>query len=327
MTETTLVSEVQVRDAISMPEVLEIVEKNFIADGRDELINPSKLRMDLGEDGGWPNHNAIFVTMPTYVDWVPATGVKIINGFWDNVGTDYPTMSAIIVLVDMEYGTFDAILEGSHITGLRTGAQTAIGAKYLAASDASTVSVYGAGTQGRNQALAMDEIMDVEQFTIYDEIPEATEAYLDEMAPQLSGDLVAVDDPEDAADSDVLVTVTTADEPFVEPEWIEPGTLVAALGSYQEVADGVITGADKIVVDHVEQSLHAGNLKPLVDRDEIGAENIYGTLGDITNGTTAGREDDDEVILYVPFGLAAHDVAVAAAVQDTVEGDTSTFSF
>lgn len=314
MVTTSLLAERDIHDLTSMREAIEIVERNFAEDAEGRIINPAKLRMDLGEDGDWPDRNAVVVSMPAYVDWVETAGLKIINGFWDNVDTDLPTMSGLILLVDMNRGTFQAVMEGAYLTGLRTGAQAAVGAKHLSTPDPETATIYGAGTQGRNAAYALDEAMDLDLIKVYDTREEALARYIADVEPEIETDLRTVTEPKAGADSDVIVTVTTATEPFIEREWLKDGAVIAALGTNQEVGDDVIRDADKIVVDHVEQSLHAGNLEPLVETGELTAEDVYGTIGEVVAGQKRGRDDDDEIVLYVPFGLAAHDIAIGKRV-------------
>jgi ornithine cyclodeaminase/alanine dehydrogenase len=329
MIETSLLAEQDIEEYTSMGEAIDVVERNFAEDAEGRIINPSKLRMDLGEDGDWPNENAVVVSMPGYVDWVETAGVKLINGFWDNVKRDLPTMSSLIVLVDMSRGTFQVVMEGAHITGLRTGAQAAVGAKHLATQDATTASVYGAGTQGRNTAFALDEALDIDTMRIFDPREDALERYVEEVGPKVDMDVQPIHDPEEGGDADVIVTVTTANEPFLKREWIEDGAVIAALGTNQEVDDDIVRDADKIVVDHIEQSLHAGNLKPAVERGELSEEDLYGTIGEIIAGQKHGREADDEIFLYVPFGLAAHDIAIGKRVYEkaTADGRGSSFEF
>jgi len=329
MTETTLLSEHDVRSLTTMREAIEVVETNFREAAKGRVVNPSKLRMALGEDGGWPGKNAVIVSMPAYVGWVDTAGVKLINGFWDNVGTKLPTMSGLIALVDMDTGAFQAVLEGAYLTGLRTGAQAAVGTKYLAKSSTREVSIFGAGVQGKNCARAVDAAMSADVIRVFDPVPEARAAFTEEMEAEIETPLEAVGEAEAAADADVIITVTTANDPFLEADWLRDGVTIAALGTNQEVADDIVRGTDRIVVDHIEQSLHAGNLHPFVERGELSADDIHATIGEVIVGQCSGRETEDERVLYVPFGLAAHDIVIGKHVYEAAieEGTPETFAF
>jgi len=312
MYETLLLSKSDIEELITIDDVIKVVEKTYKEFAEGRVINPPKLSLDLGESGAWPNYNAFINAMPAYVGWLDIAGLKWAGGFWDNVKRGLPSISALILLVDPRTGIFKAVMEGAYITALRTGAATAVGVKYLARKDSKIVGIYGAGTQGRFQALALSKVMKIEQLKIYDIRKEAMERYIKEMSSKLNTEITPVDIPEEAADADIVITVTTSKIPFLKSEWIKEGTLIAALGSYQELCDDTIKKANKIVVDHVQQCLHRGALKTLAERGEINENDIYATIGEIVAKKKPGRTSDDEIILYVPIGIGALDVAVAA---------------
>ena len=115
-------------------------------------------------------------------------------------------------------------------------------------------------------------------------------------------------------ESDIIVTLTTSRQPFLKPEWIREGHLIAALGSYQELYDDAIKKANKIIVDHIEQALRRGYLKKLVEKGNITEKDIYVTIGEIIIVLKRGRENNNEIILFVPIGTGMLDVAVAEII-------------
>jgi alanine dehydrogenase len=116
--------------------------------------------------------------------------------------------------------------------------------------------------------------------------------------------------------SDIVVLVTTAKEPFVSEEWIDQGTIVLAMGSFQQTEDAFITSADKIVVDFWEQACHRGELKNLVEQKKITHKDLYAEVGDIVAGATSFSPNAKERILVIPGGLGAHDIYIAHYIFD-----------
>lgn len=314
--ETILLSKREIEGLLTIGEVIEVVEKTYNDLGEGRAINPAKLCLDLGESGNWPNYNAFVDAMPAYVGWLDMAGLKWVGGFWSNVERGLPSISAMILLIDPRTGVFKAVMEGAYITALRTGAATAVGAKYLARKDSKVVGIYGAGTQGRFQALALSKVVKMEQLKIYDIRKDAMGKYVEEIGGKISAKVIPVETPEEAADADIVITATSSKTPFLKCEWIKEGTLVVAIGSSQELYDDAIKRADKIIVDHIEQGLHRATLKALVEKGELNGSDIYATIGEIVANKKIGRVSDKEIILYVPTGIGALDVAVATIAYE-----------
>jgi len=314
---TLILDDREIFDLITPKEVVEACEKTWAEFALGRVLNPPKLTLDLGETGNWPRLSAYVNAMPAYADWLKVAGLKWAGGFFNNWRVGLPTISAVVLLIDPYNGMFKAIMEGATITALRTAAQTAIGIKHLARKDAKSVGIYGAGTQARYHIYVLSHMYPNITFKIYDIKEEAIKRTLDllERKFKVEANIEVCKEPKECAtDVDVIVTLTTAQQPFLKPEWVRKGHLIAALGSYQEVYDGVIKAADKIVADHVEQVLHRGCLKKLVERGEITEKNIYASIGEIIAGLKPGRENPDEMILFVPIGTGMLDVAVAEIV-------------
>lgn len=304
----------EIFDLVNPREVVEACEKTWSEFALGRVINPPKLGLDLGETGNWPNLSAFMNAMPAYVDWLKVAGLKWAGGFWNNWRTGLPSVSAVVLLIDPYNGMFKAIMEGATITSLRTAAQTALGIKYLAHKKASSVGIYGGGTQARYHIYVLSQIFPNMTFKIYDVREDALKRTLEllERKFKVRANIeICKELKECTTDVDVTVTLTTAQEPFIKPEWVKKGHLIAALGSYQEVYDEVIKMANKIIVDHKEQTLHRGCLKRLVERGEITEKNIYATIGEVIAGLKPGRENMEEIILFIPIGTGMLDITVA----------------
>jgi ornithine cyclodeaminase/alanine dehydrogenase len=255
--------------------------------------------------------------MPAYVGWTDSAGIKWAGGFLgERKKQGLPYVTAMILLIDPKIGTFSAVMDGALITNWRTGAQAAVGLKYLRKRRSVKLGLYGAGMQGRTTTMAISTIFDIEEIKVYDLYREAGLKFAAEMAGFVKGEITVVDAPEAAAKNmEVIITVTQSKEKFLKNAWVAPGTVVFAMGSYQECDDEFILAADRIVVDHVEQCLHRGALKELSEAGRITQETLYATIGELAAGKKSGDISENERILCVPIGTGAMDIAVAAVAS------------
>jgi ornithine cyclodeaminase/alanine dehydrogenase len=309
--DTLLLTRKDIEQVISMKDVVEIVENTFRGMGEGTVVNPTKAALDLGEAAPWPPYKGFMNAMPAYVGWLDSAGLKWVGGFRDNVSHGLPFLTSLTLLIDPRTGRFLSVMDGALITNLRTGAQAAVPLRRFYSGHRIRIGLYGAGAQARTATRAIAEIFDVEQVKVYDIRRDAAEQFVREMRPVVPGQVVAVDSPEQAADGDAVVCVTTSRDKFLKNAWITPGMTVLALGSYQECEDAFILTADKIVVDHLEQCLQRGALRDVHAAGKITERSIYATIGEIVAGTKPGRISPTERILCVPLGTGAMDIAVA----------------
>lgn len=315
--ETMLLSKDELASLIDMDDVIDCVDKTFRGMGEGTVINPPKVNLDLGASGGYPSYEASLNAMPAYIGWNDSAGIKWAGGFHgerEKRGLSY--LTAMIMLIDPKVGNFRAIMEGAYITNLRTGAQTAVALKYLYNKGKRIrLGLYGAGVQGYTQTEAISRLFEISSVKVYDTRAVSARKYAADMKDIVKGPIVIAEKPEDAAvDVDVAVCVTHANDGFFRSEWFKPGMILFPLGSYQECDDQCILGADRIIVDHVEQTLHRGALAKLGGAGVIGAGNIYATLGDIAAGKKPGRCGAAERMMCIAIGTGAMDVSVATLV-------------
>jgi ornithine cyclodeaminase/alanine dehydrogenase len=309
--DTLLLSRNDIEQVISMTDVVEIVEHTFRGMGEGTVVNPTKAALDLGEAAAWPPYSGFMNAMPAYVGWLDSAGLKWVGGFRDNVTRGLPFITSMTLLIDPRTGHFLSVMDGALITNLRTGAQAAVPLKYLHGGRRIRIGLYGAGAQGRTATRAIAAVFEIEQLKVYDIRPDAAEQFVCEMRPFVGGTVAAVESPEQAADSEAIVCVTTSRDKFLKNAWIRPGMTVLALGSYQECEDAFVLRADKIVVDHAEQCLHRGALRDVYVAGGVTERSIYATIGEVVAGRRPGRTSPTERILCVPLGTGAMDIAVA----------------
>lgn len=316
MEETLLLSQADIESVLTMKDVVEICDKTFKGFGEGTTICPAKVGLDLGETAAYPPYEGFMNAMPAYVGWVDSAGIKWAGGMLgERKKRGLPYITSLIMLINPQIGNFTAVMDGALITNWRTGAQTAVALKYLHQGPSIRIGLYGAGMQGHTQTMAIAELFDIEEVKVYDIYPAAAEQYKKDMQAIVKGPITVVDTPEKAAFGDAVICVTQSKDKFVKDAWIEPGTIVFPMGSYQECEDDFILKADKIIVDHIDQCLHRGVLKELVDRGEIGRKNIHATIGELAAGKKSGRDSAQERIVCVPIGTGAMDVAIATIVM------------
>jgi ornithine cyclodeaminase/alanine dehydrogenase len=312
-----------------MKDVVEICDKTFEGFGSGTTINPTKVTLDLGETSDYPPYEGFMNAMPAYVGHLDTAGMKFVGGFnGERKRCQLPYLTGIIVLIDPRTGRFTGILEGAYITNLRTGAQTALALKYIKKSTTIRIGLFGAGMQGHTQTMAISELFDIEQLTVYDINRESAEKFKLNMEPYVKGDITIADSPRQAANADAVISVTQSKDKFLRDEWIRPGTAVFPMGSYQECEDALLLNADKIIVDHIEQALKRGALKKLHKQGMITDSHIYATIGELAVQKKTITNEDDRLVC-IPIGTGALDVAVAQIVLDRAiaQGKGTRFSF
>ena len=317
MEETLLLSQSDIEEVLTMKDVVEICDKTFVGFGEETTICPSKVGLDLGETASYPPYEGFMNAMPAYVGWADSAGIKWAGGFLGKrkqLGLPYVT--SMILLIDPQIGHFTAVMDGALITNWRTGAQAAVGLKYLRKDRSVKLGLYGAGMQGRTTTMAISIIFEIEKLEVFDLYQTAALKFAEEMRAYVKGKISVVDSPEEAAkDADVIITVTQSKEKFLRNTWVEPGTVVFTMGSYQECDDEFILAADRIVVDHIEQCLHRGALRELSESGRVTKEAIYATIGELAAGKKFSYVSGKERILCVPIGTGAMDIAVATIVS------------
>lgn len=330
MSATVLLSQTDIEAVLTMKDVVEICDKTFKGFGEGTTICPTKVGLDLGETAAYPPYEGFMNAMPAYVGWLDSAGIKWAGGMLgERKKLGLPYITSLIMLINPRTGNFTAVMDGATITNWRTGAQTAVALKYLHQGTSIRLSLYGAGMQGHTQTMAIAELLDIEEVTVFDIQTAAADQYKQNMQKIVKGPITVVDNPEEAAVGDAVICVTQSKDKFVKDSWIGPGTIVFPMGSYQECEDDFIRNADKIIVDHIDQCLHRGVLKELTQRGEITRGNIHATIGELAAGKIKGRTAADERILCVPIGTGAMDVAIASVVLEKAkeQGLGGSFAF
>ncbi|MEX2124438.1 MAG: ornithine cyclodeaminase family protein [Woeseia sp.] len=304
-------------DALSLTneEILGAVEEALAAQGRGEaVIEP---RVHLIPESSAKGH---FNVLRCYVRTLGVAGVKVVGDFVDNYKHGLPSEFALLNLFDPQTGAPRAIVDATAITDMRTGAVTAIGARYLARRDSRILGHVGArGTSYWNIRL-LDHLFDFDEIRVHSRRPESRDAFGARLERDLGKRIIVTDNWRDClVGADIMVEATrlTEPSPLFKTEWVKKGAFVVPYGTMSAVEFDLTDVMDKIVVDdwgQCEPGRPFGALRRHVDEGKLTAETLHAEIGQVVCGDRTGRERDDETILFWHRGLSTTDVALGDAM-------------
>ena len=264
--------------------------------------------------------------MPAYLPDSRTTTLKVVSVYPDNRLLGLPTIMAVVAVLDADTGKPLALMDGTYLTALRTGAASGAATDLLARKEARVLGLFGAGAQGRTQLEAVCTVRAIEEVKVFDPNRDAAHRLVAEMAgmkPVPRRIIISESPTQTVKDADVVVTATTSRQPVFDGTQIGPGTHINAIGAYtpemREIDENVV-GKAKIVVDSREGCLaEAGDLIMAIQSGVISETDIYAELGEVISGLKSGRESDREITLFKSVGTAVQDAAVARAALDRAE--------
>jgi len=319
--ELRFLSREDVEAAASAEECIDRVEDTFrwVGEGRVEQVNPVELWLSRPEDEyGYGNVSSY----PAHIEPLGVAGNKWLGVFHRNAQRGLPTLSAVNTLNDATTAMPYAILDGKTVTAMRTAGHAAVGAKYLAREDSSTLAIVGCGDEGRTHLQVMDELFDLETVNACDIDDEVREAFVEELSPETDATIEGYADAREAVrGADIVCTVTTADTPIVMEEWIEPGTHVAATNGFLDLDPAFTRTADRWVIGLRERDLL------WIDGDQVGItgpegldrDDVYCDLTELVGGEYDGRQSAEERTVMSHMGMPALDVATSHLVYEKAQ--------
>lgn len=313
-----VLSGAEVRRAVSMAEAIAAVKQAYIQLSAGEAVVPLRTPVPVDKRGG------VTLFMPAYLGASDALGAKIVSVFPGNASLGLPTIHALVVVVDAETGRPVAVMDGTYLTALRTGAASGVATDLLARPDARRAAIFGAGAQARTQLEAVCTVRHIEQVWVFDPLPGAAARYVDEMkargAPIPADISVAASPTHALAGADVVCTATTSTAPVFDDRDLQPGTHVNAVGAYtpemQEIPAQTVARARVVVDSRIASLAEAGDLIIPLRMGLITTASIQGEIGDVAAGRIPGRQSPDQVTFFKSVGVAVQDVAVAALVLE-----------
>jgi alanine dehydrogenase len=308
----------QVRELVPMPDAIELMKMAFAELSAGRTVSPLRTVIPNPEQEG----DALF--MPPYVPAMDALGLKTVSVFRRNPDRGLPVIHAIVGLVDPETGEPLAIMDGTYLTALRTGAVSGAAADLLARRDSRVLAAIGAGAQGITQIAAVCAVRAIERVIAVD----VNEPALDRLRESLRNDWPEIEPRlETTTDSaaalregDIICTATTSRVPVFRDEDVRPGTHISAVGAYtpemQELPAETVARAT-VVVDAIDAALaEAGDLIIPLRDGLVSRQHFSREIGMVASGSTPGRTSADEITLFKSVGNAVQDVVVAKRAVD-----------
>jgi alanine dehydrogenase len=306
------IDELQVTDK----EILQAVETSLASQGRGETVIEPRVHLEPGVARGHFN-----VLRGAIKEPIDAAGVKVVGDFVDNYRIGLPSELGVLLLFDPRTGVPKAILDGSGITDMRTGAVTAIGAKYLARKNSKILAHVGArGTAYWNVRL-LDRLFRFEEIRVHSRRPESRNSFAERLSSDLGKAVVSSKDWKSCVEgADIVVEASRLVEPapLLKTDWIKSGALVVPYGTMSAVELSLTDIMSKVVVDDWAQCKGGkfGSLRAHVEVGKLSEDTLHAELGQIVAGLKPGRENDAETILLWHRGLSLSDIALGHAMLE-----------
>jgi alanine dehydrogenase len=301
--------------AITDAELLQAIEGSLVAQGHGECVIEPRMHLDpkAGVDG---HFNVLRGAIGAPINMA---GVKVVGDFVDNYKRDLPSEVGMLTLFNPRTGIPVAIIDATAITEMRTGAVTAIGAKYLARKNAKVLAHIGArGTAYWNVRL-LDGLFDFDEIRVHSARPESREAFGARLSRDLGKPVQVCENWHDTVvGADIVVEASRLREPapLLKTEWIKPGALVVPYGTMSAVELSLTDIMSKMVVDDWGQCKGGpfGSLRAHVEAGKLSAQTLHAEMGQVVAGLKPGRENDTENILFWHRGLSLSDIALGHAM-------------
>ena len=299
------------KKVLSFEEAIGAVESAFRMKGLGHTQMPPKQYLFMKK------YDGDLRIMPAYLEESDVVAVKIVNCHPENRKYGLPTVMATITLIDPRTGAPEAIMGGTWITALRTGAAGALAAKYLANPSPKTVGFVGAGIQARTQLIGLQTVFrTIEEVRVWDLNEKSALKYAEELSMKYSqASICSVKSIRKAVqDVDIIVTATPSRKPLVSADWVDEGTHINCIGADapgKQELDPAILVKSKIVIDDWDQSCHGGEINVPLAEGIIKKSDVWGDICEIVAGLKAGRTSSKEITVFTSTGLAIQDAATA----------------
>ncbi len=304
----------EVRQALPMHQAIAAMKDAYASLSNGTAGVPLRTRLQI------PNHNALSLFMPAYMksDSGEALAIKVVSLYPHNPARGLAYIQAAVLVLEADTGRAIALLEGSTLTAIRTGAGSGAAIDLLARKDSKVVAVLGAGAQGRTQLEATCEVRNIETVFIFNPTKVKARAFAEEMAGRNSipEDIRVANTPHEAIENaDIICTATTSSTPVFDDIDIKAGAHISAVGAYtpqmQEVPVETTARARVVVDSYVTVMDEAGDIVQAIQAGAIHESDIHAEIGEIILGLKVGRESEHEITFFKSVGNAVQDAAAA----------------
>ena len=306
--ECLYISQTDIANAdLTMAEIIVVLEDAFREKGEGRTEMPPKIGIHPGGTGTFSH------AMPAYIPKLKAAGIKWVTGFPDNMKKGLPSISGLLIYNDVETGFPLAVLDCTWITAMRTGAATALSAKYLARPNSSSVGILGCGVQGRTNIEALKTLFPLKRVMAYDVNEDAAVSYAEEVADRFNLEVFVVKNPQEAVSGcDLVVTAGPIQETphaTILAGWASPGTFASLVDYDSYWHEDALAECSKFCTDDTKQFLQHQDMGYFQK-----IQHIHADLGELVVGKKLGRQNDDEITISANLGLAISDIALASLI-------------
>ena len=310
-----VLTDADVEDVLSLPDLLPVIERAFVKQGRGEVERPPRPHFPISEG----DTEGPALVMPAAIHGAATFTTKVATVHESNPEKGLPTVRAQMHVTDAATGETRGTMDGSRLTNARTGCIGGLSARDLAPAGPIRLGVIGAGAQARWQTRAIAAATEVERVRVYSPTPDSRSQCAADLRDE-GLDAEAVESPRRAvAEASVVVTATTATEPVFPGDALAPGTLVVAVGAYTEetceLDETTIERAARVFADVPEEVAGIGDIRGRLTEDELVP------LSEVFEGR-AGRESDEEILVVDSVGSAVLDAAAAEHVLERAEAES-----
>jgi len=307
-----ILSAKDVAACLDMPSAIEAMKGAFTQLSSHEAKVPLRTQLPIEKANG----TALF--MPVYMPGNRLIGLKTVTVFGNNPRKNLPLIHALVQILDADTGRPLALMDGEVLTAIRTGAASGLATSLLAREDAHTVTIIGAGVQGRTQLEAVCAVRSIKTVHVISRSRESAEKFAKEMSEKLGIEILVSDLETALPASQVICTATTSSTPVFQDDMIVPGTHINGVGSYRpdmcEVPADTVKRS-RVFVDHKEGCwAEAGDLIQPNAAGVISKSHIVAELGEIVPGKKTGRQAPKEITFFKSVGNAVQDVAVGGLI-------------
>jgi ornithine cyclodeaminase/alanine dehydrogenase len=291
---------------LDMTTIIYLLETAFREKGTGKVEMPPKPGVHTMPD-------AFIHAMPAFIPALRSAGIKWVSGYPENYKRGLPYITGLLILNDVETGIPYAVMDCAWITAYRTGAATALAAKYLARPESKTAGILACGVQGRTNLEALKVLFPIERVYAYDINPEIQQRYVNEMSTKFGIQVIGVKEPKEAViDSDLVVTsgpIFKHPTPTIHKDWLQSGGFGSAVDFDSYWSSDALYQMDRISTDdHAQFQYYKSVGYFQVTPDP------YADLGEIVAGQKPGRQNPNERTMAINLGLAMDDMAVAPEI-------------
>jgi ornithine cyclodeaminase/alanine dehydrogenase-like protein (mu-crystallin family) len=300
----SVITEEQVRASVKIGAVIRAIRDAFARDFRATLQMPVRTQLDLG--------SSVLLLMPCHDKAMQMAGVKMVTV------SPQTGVNATYLLLEPATGKTLAMIEANYLTDVRTAATSAVATDLLACRDVETLGVFGCGRQAKAHFTVLPHVRKFRRFLVCGSARSDLKSFCQIMQREHGIEVEPVSAETCAAESDVLCTCTTSNEPLFDGRLLRPGAHLNLVGAFQthtrEVDDETVKRS-RIVVDTYEGALaEAGDLLIPIRNGTINHEHILADLHELVSGKKAVRSGQEDITLFKSVGCALEDLVTAALV-------------